>query len=56
MLKGWVTITGTLAEVYPDQAGNTYYYDHYTGLVAKGRLTIDGNAYYFDEITGVLKK
>ena len=56
MLKGWVTITGTLARLYPDQAGNTYYYDHYTGLMAKGRVTIDGKSFYFDEVSGVLKE
>ncbi len=55
MLKGWVTIEGTLAELYPDQAGNTYYYDTKTGLMAKGDVTIDGVSYHFDEITGVLQ-
>ena len=56
MLKGWVTIEGTLADLYPDQAGNVYYYDHRTGLMAKGNVTIDGKAYYFDTITGVLQQ
>ena len=55
MLKGWVTITGKLAELYPDQKGNTYYYDNRTGLMAKGYVTLDGVRYHFDEITGVLK-
>ncbi len=55
MLKGWVTIEGSLADYYPDQRGNTYYYDHKTGLMAKGNVTIDGNDYFFDEITGVLE-
>ena len=32
MLKGWVTITGELAKLYPKQNGNTYYYDNRTGL------------------------
>ncbi len=53
MLKGWVTISGALADCYPDQAGNTYYYDHKTGLMAKGNLSIDGQMYHFDEVTGV---
>ncbi len=55
MLKGWVTIEGDLADIYPDQAGNTYYYDRKTGLMAKGATVIDGIEYYFDEITGVLR-
>ena len=55
MMKGWVTITGGLAEVYPDQAGNTYYYDYKTGLMAKGDIVIEEKAYHFDEITGVLQ-
>ncbi len=53
MMKGWVDITGPLAEIYPSQAGNRYYYDTKTGLMAKGNITIDGVTYYFDEITGV---
>ena len=36
MLKGWVTIEGALANLYPKQRGNRYYYDHRTGLMAKG--------------------
>lgn len=55
MLKGWVTIEGALAQLYPKQTGNVYYYDSITGLMAKGNVTIDGVSYYFDEITGVLK-
>lgn len=55
MLKGWITIEGDLAELYPDQVGNTYYYDRKTGLMAKGETVIDGKTYYFDEITGALK-
>ena len=54
MLKGWITITGDLAVLYPNQAGNTYYYDTKTGLMAKGYVTIDGIEHHFDEITGVL--
>lgn len=54
MLKGWVTIHGSLAEVYPEQKGNTYYYDTRTGLMAKGWVNIGGTNYYFDETTGVL--
>ncbi len=52
MLRGWVEIKDELADLYPDQAGNVYYYDHKTGLMAKGEITIDGVTYYFDEITG----
>ena len=55
MLKGWVTIEGALAQLYPKQTGNRYYYDSVTGLMAKGNVTIDGVSYYFDEITGVLR-
>ena len=54
MLKGWVTITGSLAEMYPDQKGNTYYYDTMTGLMAKGSIVIEGKTYRFDEVTGAL--
>ena len=54
MLKGWVKIEGALAECYSDQAGNVYYYDQKTGLMAKGDVTINGVQYHFDEITGVL--
>ncbi len=53
MCKGWVTIEGALAEKYPDQVGNTYYYDTRTGLMAKGKITIDGVEHFFDETTGV---
>ena len=53
MLKGWVTIQGELADYYPDQNGNTYYYDPITGLMAKGWVTIGGTTYHFNEITGV---
>ena len=53
MLKGWVEIKGELAELYPDQKGNVYYYDNFTGLMAKGWITIEGTLYHFDEITGV---
>ena len=54
MIKGWVTIEGRLAQLYPEQKGNTYYYDTITGLMAKGWVTIEGNTYYFDEFSGVL--
>ncbi len=54
MLKGWVTITGELAVLYPDQEGNTYYYDTKTGAMVKGEVTIDGVTYHFDEVTGEL--
>ena len=54
MLKGWVTIEGELALAYPGQAGNKYYYDSRTGLMAKGVVTINGEEHEFDEITGVM--
>ncbi len=54
MMKGWVTINDTLAVYYPNQKGNTYYYDNKTGLMAKGWLVIDGIHYHFDETTGVM--
>ena len=54
MLKGWVTIEGNLAKLYPDQAGYRYFYDYTTGLMAKGWTTIGGRRYYFHETTGVL--
>jgi len=55
MMKGWVTIEGGLENLYPDQVGNTYYYDRKTGLMARGITVIDGQEYYFDEITGALR-
>lgn len=54
MLKGWVIIEGALAELYPDQVGNIYYYDKRTGMMIKGSITIDGRGCHFDEITGAL--
>ena len=54
MMKGWVTITGDLARLYPSQNGNIYYYDTRTGLMAKGWLTIEGKQHHFDEISGKL--
>ncbi len=56
MVKGWYTVEGDDAKLYPDQAGNTYYYDQVTGLMAKGFAVIDGVEYYFDEVTGKCKK
>ncbi len=60
MMKGWVTISGSILynlEIYfPNQSGNTYYYDTKTGLMAKGDIMIEGKMYHFDEITGVLQK
>ncbi len=54
MMKGWVTIEGPLAIIYPDQAGNTYYYDTITGSMVKGGyFVIDGYWNTFDE-NGVL--
>ena len=54
MYKGWYKVQGRDAQIYPDQAGNVYYYDEKTGLMAKGWTTIDGIDFYFDETTGVL--
>lgn len=56
MYKGWYTVQGADAKIYPDQVGNTYYYDQMTGLMAKGEVEIGGSVYYFDPITGVLQK
>lgn len=56
MLKGWVTIEGDLAELYPDEVGNTYYYDTVTGTMAKGVVTLNGVKYSFNEITGALER
>lgn len=56
MYKGWYTVEGMDAKIYPDQVGNTYYYDHRTGLMAKGEVEIEGVVYYFDTITGVLQR
>ncbi len=56
MYKGWYTVEGQQATIYPDQAGNTYYYDNKTGLMAKGDTMIDGIWYHFDETTGVLAR
>ena len=55
MCKGWVKIEGALAEQYPKQAGNVYYYDTRTGLMAKGRIVLDGVEYFFNETTGVME-
>ncbi len=55
MLKGWITIDGSLAVLYPDQKGNTYYYDNRTGLMAKGLVTIGGAEHFFNEVSGVLE-
>ena len=56
MVKGWYTVEGADAELYPEQIGNTYYYDYQTGLMAKGKQVIDGQEYFFDEVTGALQK
>ena len=54
MIKGWYKVQGSDVNLYPKQAGNIYYYDPTTGLMAKGQLTIDGVSYHFNELTGVL--
>ena len=48
-------IEGKDEKLYPEQIGNTYYYDPKTGLMAKGEVEIEGKIYYFDEVTGVLQ-
>ncbi len=55
MIKGWYTVQGSDVSLYPEQAGNTYYYDMQTGLMAKGRVMIDGTEHCFDEVTGVMQ-
>ena len=55
MIKGWYTVEGADALIYPNQVGNTYWYDYMTGLMAKGETIIGGRTYYFDEVTGVLQ-
>ncbi len=54
MVKGWYEVNGDDLLIYPEQAGNIYYYDRKTGLMAKGWTNIDGVNYHFDEVTGVL--
>ncbi len=55
MLKGWVTVSGKYLDIYrEDQAGNCYYYDTRTGLMAKGWVMLNGMKFHFDEVTGVL--
>ena len=55
MIKGWYTVFSKEDQkLYPNQVGNTYYYDYKTGLMAKGWTNIGGTNYYFDELTGVL--
>lgn len=55
MYKGWYTVTSSDAIYFPNQVGNTYYYDEKTGLMAKGYTMIEGRLYYFDEISGILR-
>ena len=58
MIKGWITIAGEMAKTYPEQAGNTYYYDTMTDVMAKGTVTIKDRysdnmkTFHFDEVTG----
>ena len=54
MVKGWFTVSEEYAEIYPEQAGNTYYYDLMTGQMYKGDHMIDGVLYHFDRRNGVL--
>lgn len=56
MVKGWYTVEGEDANIYPSQAGNTYYYDETTGLMAKGAIVIDNETYEFNSLTGALEK
>ena len=53
MIKGWYIVKDK--KLYPDQVGNTYYYDLETGAMAKGKVVIDGKIYEFDNITGAMK-
>lgn len=53
MVKEWYTVTGDQVFIYPAQAGNIYYYDKKTGLMAKGSTVIGGKSYHFNESTGV---
>lgn len=56
MVRGWYTVEGeNRVNLFPKQAGNTYYYDTKTGAMVKGEVFIDGVRYYFNEITGVLE-
>ena len=55
MVKGWYTVKGKDKNIYPDQKGNTYFYDFQTGLMAKGETIINGKKYFFDPQTGVLQ-
>ncbi len=50
MIKGWLPITGEYAVLYPEQAGNTYYYDMQTGAMVRNcTVAIDGYLYSFDQ-------
>ena len=53
MIKGWYTVQGADAIIYPNQKGNTYYYDKITGEMLKGFHSIDNGVFHFDETTGV---
>ena len=54
MIKGWYTVSSKDCDIYPSQAGNTYFYDHKTGAMAKGYRWIDGKQYHFHETNGRL--
>ncbi len=54
MVKGWYKVQGSDEKLYPKQAGNVYYYDRQTGLMAKGTVKIDGVEYVFDGVSGAL--
>lgn len=54
MIKEWYTVSGEDTKLYPSQAGNTYYYDPMTGLMAKGTVIINGERCVFDNVTGAL--
>jgi len=54
MYTGWYAVIGEEAIRYPKQAGNIYYYDPVTGLMAKGPVCIDGVNYQFDLVSGAL--
>ncbi len=52
MIKGWFVVDGKQLATYPEQAGNIYYYDPVTGMMAKGWLKLGASYYHFDEVTG----
>ncbi len=56
MVKGWYTVEGEDASLYPGQEGNTYYYDPVSGAMLRGDVEIEGKLYHLDSETGALPK